>query len=101
MVLDNLEVRIASGEKVGIVGRTGSGKSTLALAMLRMIPTTGNIIIDGRKIEDLNLTALRSSVTIIPQDPVRILLSTLLLGGSLLIMNQDAVVRKPSIQPRQ
>ena len=76
-VLDNLEVRIASGEKVGIVGRTGSGKSTLALAMLRMVPTTGSIIIDGRKIEDVNLMALRSNVTIIPQDPVRIHLSML------------------------
>ena len=69
-VLDKLEVKIASGEKVGIVGRTGSGKSTLALAMLRMLPTTGSIIIDGRPTEDINLEALRSHVTIIPQDPI-------------------------------
>lgn len=75
-VLDNLEVRIASGEKVGIVGRTGSGKSTLALALLRMIPTTGSVIIDGRRTESVNLEALRSQVTIIPQDPI-------LLSGSL------------------
>ena len=75
-VLDKLEVHIASGEKVGIVGRTGSGKSTLALAILRMIPTTGSIIIDGRKTESINLHALRSNVTIIPQDPI-------LLSGSL------------------
>ena len=76
VVLDNLNVRIASGEKVGIVGRTGSGKSTLSLAMLRLIPTTGSIIIDGRRTEELNLHALRSNVTIIPQDPI-------LLSGSL------------------
>ncbi len=63
-------MRIASGEKVGIVGRTGSGKSTLALAILRMVPTTGSVLIDGRKTEDINLSALRSNVTIIPQDPV-------------------------------
>ncbi|WWC60298.1 uncharacterized protein I303_102867 [Kwoniella dejecticola CBS 10117] len=75
-VLDKLKVTIASGEKVGIVGRTGSGKSTLALALLRMIPTTGSVIIDGRRTEDVNLHALRSQVTIIPQDPV-------LLSGSL------------------
>ncbi|WWC68639.1 uncharacterized protein I206_102570 [Kwoniella pini CBS 10737] len=75
-VLDKLQVTIANGEKVGIVGRTGSGKSTLALALLRMIPTTGSVIIDGRKTEDMNLHALRSQVTIIPQDPV-------LLSGSL------------------
>jgi ABC-type multidrug transport system fused ATPase/permease subunit len=91
-VLDNLQVTIKSGEKVGIVGRTGSGKSTLvrpyprflalsakegdgslrqqALALLRMIPTTGSVIIDGVKTERINLHALRSDVTIIPQDPV-------------------------------
>jgi ABC-type bacteriocin/lantibiotic exporter with double-glycine peptidase domain len=34
-VLDNLEVHIKSGEKVGIVGRTGSGKSTLVCASNR------------------------------------------------------------------
>ncbi|WWC87878.1 uncharacterized protein L201_002776 [Kwoniella dendrophila CBS 6074] len=75
-VLDKLQLTIQSGEKVGIVGRTGSGKSTLALALLRMIPTEGSVLIDGRKTEDINLHALRSHVTIIPQDPV-------LLSGSL------------------
>lgn len=75
-VLDNLEVKIESGQKVGIVGRTGSGKSTLALAILRMLPTTGSVIIDGRRTENVNLHALRSQVTIIPQDPI-------LLSGSL------------------
>lgn len=69
-VLDNLDLTIKSGEKVGIVGRTGSGKSTLALALLRLIPTTGSVRIDGVKTEDINLDALRSHVTIIPQDPV-------------------------------
>ncbi|KAK8861563.1 hypothetical protein IAR55_002385 [Kwoniella newhampshirensis] len=75
-VLNDLEVTIASGEKVGIVGRTGSGKSTLALALLRMIPTTGRVLIDGVSTGDINLHDLRSNVTIIPQDPV-------LLSGSL------------------
>jgi len=38
--------------------------------MLRMIPTTGSVIIDGRRTENMNLHALRTNVTIIPQDPV-------------------------------
>ena len=39
--------------------------------MLRMIPTTGSVIIDGMRTENVNLHALRTNVTIIPQDPVR------------------------------
>lgn len=47
-----------------------------ALAILRMIPTTGSVRIDGLKTENVNLKALRSNITIIPQDPI-------LLSGSL------------------
>lgn len=75
-VLDNLTLHIQSGEKVGIVGRTGSGKSTLALALLRMVPTTGTVMIDGQQTDKINLHDLRTNVTIIPQDPI-------LLSGSL------------------
>jgi ABC-type multidrug transport system fused ATPase/permease subunit len=41
-----------------------------------MIPTTGSVVIDGLKTENINLKALRSNITIIPQDPI-------LLSGSL------------------
>ncbi|KAF9567104.1 hypothetical protein CPC08DRAFT_733223 [Agrocybe pediades] len=68
-VLHDLSFRIRSGERVGIVGRTGSGKSSLALSLLRCIVTEGNIIYDGIDTETLNLDALRSSITIIPQVP--------------------------------
>ena len=37
-----------------------------------MIPTTGSVIIDGVRSEDINLNALRANITIIPQDPVRL-----------------------------
>ncbi|EJT98573.1 P-loop containing nucleoside triphosphate hydrolase protein [Dacryopinax primogenitus] len=69
IVLDNLNFEIKSGERVGIVGRTGSGKSSLTLSLLRMIPTTGVIYYDGMPTNDINLDALRSNLTIIPQDP--------------------------------
>ena len=49
------------------VGRTGSGKSTLTLALLRCIFTEGNVIYDGLPTHSLNLDALRSNITIIPQ----------------------------------
>lgn len=51
------------------MGRTGSGKSSLTLSLLRLIPTDGRVIYDGIQIDRLNLEALRSNVTIIPQQP--------------------------------
>lgn len=49
------------------VGRTGSGKSTLTLSLLRCIHTEGTVVYDGIPTHTLNLDALRSHVTIIPQ----------------------------------
>jgi ABC-type multidrug transport system fused ATPase/permease subunit len=59
------------GERIGIVGRTGSGKSTLGLSLLRFVNlTSGCITIDGLDISQIRLHRLRTSVTLIPQEPV-------------------------------
>ncbi|KAI0717853.1 P-loop containing nucleoside triphosphate hydrolase protein [Cerioporus squamosus] len=68
-VLHNISFDVASGERVGIVGRTGSGKSSLTLALLRCILTEGFVRYDGLPTDKLNLDALRSNITIIPQVP--------------------------------
>ncbi|KAF8513334.1 P-loop containing nucleoside triphosphate hydrolase protein [Hysterangium stoloniferum] len=68
-VLHNLSFDIKSGERVGIIGRTGSGKSSLTLSLLRCIPTGGEVFLDGLNTSSVNLNALRSSITIIPQVP--------------------------------
>ncbi|KAF8744087.1 P-loop containing nucleoside triphosphate hydrolase protein, partial [Rhizoctonia solani] len=68
-VLHGLSFEIKSGERVGVVGRTGSGKSSLTLSLLRMIPIEGNVYYDGIPTHGVNLDALRSSITIIPQQP--------------------------------
>ncbi len=84
-VLHNISFTINSGERIGVgkksflfrfyrsslilrlVGRTGSGKSSLTLSLLRCIYTDGNIYYDGLPTSSVNLDALRSSITIIPQ----------------------------------
>ncbi|EMD36160.1 hypothetical protein CERSUDRAFT_115127 [Gelatoporia subvermispora B] len=68
-VLHNISFEVKSGERVGIVGRTGSGKTSLTLALLRAIITDGNVYYDGIPTDTINLDALRSNITIIPQIP--------------------------------
>ena len=71
MVLKNLTFNVNKGERIGIVGRTGAGKSTICLCLSRILePTNGRIIVDGIDISKLNLTDLRSRITVIPQDPI-------------------------------
>lgn len=71
LVLRGISFVVNGGEKVGIVGRTGAGKSSLTLALFRIIESAGgSIIIDGQDVSKLGLHALRSRLTIIPQDPV-------------------------------
>nr|XP_037271029.1 canalicular multispecific organic anion transporter 1-like [Rhipicephalus microplus] len=69
-VLSNVTFTVLPMEKVGVVGRTGAGKSSLVLALLRVLkPSEGRILIDGFDIADVPLKKLRSSITVIPQDP--------------------------------
>ncbi|KAF9270593.1 P-loop containing nucleoside triphosphate hydrolase protein [Marasmius fiardii PR-910] len=69
-VLHDLNFEVRSGERVGVVGRTGSGKaSSLTLSLLRCIFTEGRVYYDGIPIDSIDLEALRSNITIIPQIP--------------------------------
>ncbi|XP_054155816.1 ATP-binding cassette sub-family C member 3-like, partial [Oppia nitens] len=71
LILNDIDVNIKPGEKIGIVGRTGAGKSSLTLALFRLIePAMGRIVIDGIDIGRLGLHELRSRLTIIPQEPI-------------------------------
>lgn len=58
-ILQDLQLDVASGEKVAIVGKSGTGKSTL-LALLAGLdrPDRGQVILDGKILESLNETAL-------------------------------------------
>jgi ABC-type multidrug transport system fused ATPase/permease subunit len=69
LVLKEVSFVIEPRERVGIVGRTGSGKSSLVQSFFRFLEAeTGRIVIDGLDISTLNIDALRSKLTIIPQD---------------------------------
>lgn len=83
VILQGLTFNVRAGERVGVVGRTGSGKvnrqsfyerimltslqSSLTLALLRCIFTEGSVYFDGLNTSEINLDALRSNITIIPQ----------------------------------
>lgn len=84
-ILENLNLRIASGEKVALVGPSGSGKSTIAKLIARLYDVdSGCIKIEATDIRKLQLRSLRSSVSYLMQDPVlfdRTLRENLLLGN--------------------
>ena len=69
-VFDGLDLRIASGQSLGLVGASGSGKSTMVNLLLRLYdPQAGKVLIDGQPIHDVTLESLREQISIIPQDP--------------------------------
>ncbi|KAF0694552.1 Aste57867_14592 [Aphanomyces stellatus] len=71
LVLQHVSVRIAAGEKIGLVGRTGAGKSSLTMALFRLNElASGTICIDGVDIATVGVHTLRSRLAIIPQSPV-------------------------------
>jgi ATP-binding cassette subfamily C (CFTR/MRP) protein 1 len=72
LVLKDLTLKVNSGEKIGICGRTGSGKSSLMILLFRIseIEDGGNIFVDGVNIREIGTAALRLNLSIIPQDPV-------------------------------
>jgi len=81
-VLNNLSLEIKEGEFVAVLGHNGSGKSTFAkLLNMILIPTSGEIYIDGKNISDENMTDddilnLRKSIGMVFQNPDNQLVAT-------------------------
>lgn len=68
-VLQQLDLNIKPGEKVGLVGRSGAGKSTLVNLLLRFYDLeTGQIRIDGQDIRQVSQDSLRAQIAMVTQD---------------------------------
>ena len=68
-ILNNVSLEIFKGQSVGIIGETGSGKSTLIDLILGVLePNEGEVLIDGKKLEENNLNSWHSNIGYIPQD---------------------------------
>ena len=68
-VLQNFNLTIHPGEKIGLVGRSGAGKSTLVNLLLRFFHLEGGaILIDGQDISGLTQESLRAQISVVTQD---------------------------------
>jgi len=68
-VIEDLNLHIAAGEKIGLVGRSGAGKSTIVNLLLRFYDRAdGHILIDGHDIAKVTQDSLRANIGVVTQD---------------------------------
>lgn len=68
-LIHNLNLTIAPGQKVGLVGYSGAGKSTFVKLILRLIdPQKGAVFIDNQDIKSITINSLRKHISTIPQE---------------------------------
>jgi ATP-binding cassette subfamily B protein/subfamily B ATP-binding cassette protein MsbA len=68
-VLHDIDLRVAAGETVAIVGATGAGKSTLVSLIPRFFdPTAGRVLVDGHDVRDYQVQTLRRQISVVLQD---------------------------------
>ena len=67
-IFDNINFEIIKGEKIAIKGVTGSGKSTLVNVISGLFdPSSGNLLVDGIKINSINKKNWQKNISIVPQ----------------------------------
>jgi len=97
--VDGITLNIKAGETVGIVGESGSGKTTLGLAILRLLPSTGDIVFLGNKLNGLkqrDLRPFRKSMQVVFQDPYGSLSPRMSIGD---IIAEGLDIHQPDITP--
>ncbi|MDR2521346.1 MAG: energy-coupling factor ABC transporter ATP-binding protein [Spirochaetaceae bacterium] len=69
-VLNALDFSIEQGERVALIGANGAGKSTLLLTLAGVLPAfSGEIVVNGRRVDKANLAALRRDAALVFQNP--------------------------------
>lgn len=68
-IFDNFELKVAPGERIGLVGVSGSGKTTLTKLLLRFADVQkGEILVSGQNIKDVTQESLRKNIAYVPQE---------------------------------
>lgn len=68
-VLEHIDLHIAAGQTVALVGETGAGKSTLAKLTARFYdPDDGRVLLDGHDVRGVTQASLRSQLSVVPQE---------------------------------
>ncbi|PFN99422.1 multidrug ABC transporter ATP-binding protein [Bacillus sp. AFS076308] len=89
-VLKDISFKVLPGQTVGIIGPTGAGKSTLVNLLSRFYDTAGGeVIVDGLKVRDWDISKLRDSMAMVMQD---IFLFSDTIEGNIAYGNPDATL---------
>ena len=99
--VDGVDIAIRKGETLGVVGESGSGKSSLGYALLRLIPSTGKIVVLGEDIAGRSGRALRPvrrHMQIVFQDPYGSLSPRMPVGD---IIAEGLRVHMPRLSPAE
>jgi osmoprotectant transport system ATP-binding protein len=69
LLLDGISLAVEEGTTTAVLGRSGSGKTTLLRTVNRMVePTSGDVLVNGQRVQDANLIALRRSIGYVIQE---------------------------------
>jgi ABC-type multidrug transport system fused ATPase/permease subunit len=69
-VVENFNLSIQSGECIALTGKIGAGKSSLVKALLKLLPYTGEIYVDGKNTSTLDPSSVRAQVLYVRQNPL-------------------------------
>ena len=70
-VVQHLNLKVAPGECIAVVGPSGSGKSTIMNMIIGFLrPTSGELLIDGNSIQDISLRDYRQNISVVPQNSI-------------------------------